>query len=275
MDLSEVARRVEEAAREAGTILLEHFERIDRFDLKGLGDPVTVADRASEKYLRDALAKSYPDILFYGEEYGFDGAASSTAGDLCWIVDPLDGTANYACGAPIFAVSIALLQGGAPVVGVIHDPIRDIAYSAVVGGGCRRNGDVCRVSDQDPFDHMAPVGISADVIRVRPKFMERIAKGRSLGSAALQLVYVAQGAYAAAMDPYTRLWDVAAGALLVEEAGGAATHWNGEPLFPIASDHQAFRGVPFDYIASNGRRHADLAELTGAIDFPSADPRNG
>ena len=156
----------------------------------------------------------------------------------------------------------------------MYDPNRDDVYVAVRGAGTTRNGKPCKVVDRDPLDHMAAVGVSADVIRVRPKFLDQFSKSRCLGSAALQLSFVAAGIYTATLDPYTRLWDVAAGALLVTEAGGTATHWDGSPLFPVDGKHPAFQGVPFDYVASNGQGHDSLVGLTGAVDFTSADPRS-
>jgi len=251
----------ERIAREAGDILLRHFERLETVDSKGHGDPVTVADRESERHVREACVAVTPGVPVYGEEYGRFGADGDLM-DACWVVDPLDGTVNYASSSPIFAVSISFLQGGEPTVGVVYDPTRDQAFVAVKGGGSTRDGKRLAVSTRDPFDPVAPIAISADIIRRRPQVLSRLPKGRSIGSAALQMSYVAAGIYDAAMDPLTRLWDVAAGSLLVTEAGGVATHMGGPPTFPVSADHAGFSGGPVDYLVSNGHSHAELARMT-------------
>lgn len=260
-ELRRLATEAERVAREAGDILLRHFERLDSVESKGHGDPVTIADRESEKHVREALVAVTPGVPVYGEEYGRYGDAGDVA-DACWVVDPLDGTVNYASSSPIFAVSIAYLQAGEPTVGVIYDPTRDQAFVAVKGGGSYRDSKRLSVSTRDPFDPVAPIAISADIIRKRPRFLTRLPKGRSIGSAALQMSYVAAGIFDAAMDPLTRLWDVAAGTLLVTEAGGVATHLDGSATFPVDADHVGFTGGAVDYLVSNGHSHAALVEMT-------------
>ena len=133
-DLPGLAVEAERIAREAGAILLRHFERLDAIDSKGHGDPVTVADRESEEHVRRACVAVTPGVPVYGEEYGRFGDDGSL-GDVCWVVDPLDGTVNYASNAPIFAVSLAFVQDGRPTVGVVYDPTRDQAFVATRGGG--------------------------------------------------------------------------------------------------------------------------------------------
>ncbi len=260
-DLPGLAVEAERIAREAGAILLRHFERLDAIDSKGHGDPVTVADRESEEHVRRACVAVTPGVPVYGEEYGRFGDDGSL-GDACWVVDPLDGTVNYASNAPIFAVSLAFVQDGRPTVGVVYDPTRDQAFVATRGGGSHRDGAPLAVSRRDPFDAIAPIAISPDIIRERPRFLARLPKGRSIGSAALQMSYVAAGIYVAAMDAKTKLWDVAAGALLVEEAGGAVTRWDGLPIFPVSGASDAFEGAPVPYLVSNGLKHEELVAMT-------------
>ncbi|GIX07121.1 MAG: inositol monophosphatase [Candidatus Poribacteria bacterium] len=260
-------------AQEAGALLRHYYRRLEGVELKGIGDPITEADRASEQQIRKELQRAFPGVPVYGEEYGFEQGPSQDAWERCWIVDPLDGTANFACGVPIFAVSIALLDRGSPVVGVVYDPLREECFTAARGQGARRNGRPIRPNRYPPTDGMAQIGVSADTIRHRPEFFRRILKGRSLGSAALQLVYVAAGHFAAAMDPLTKLWDVAAGAVILAEAGGVATHWDGSPLFPLdPQDPTPFQGRPFDYLASNGVDHPLLVEWTRSA--PPIQPLN-
>ncbi|MBM3216283.1 inositol monophosphatase [Candidatus Poribacteria bacterium] len=269
MDLIQYANTAERVARRAGEGLLRHFERIETIEYKGIGDIVTEADRASEVLIREELTKAHPDIPVYGEEYGFAESAADRSDGLCWIVDPLDGTANYAARLGLFGVSIGLLHHGSPVVGVIHDPIRGDMFRGTRGGGAFRNGRPCRVSDIDPFDPIAPVAVSGDVMRQRLVLLSETYKGRSLGAASLHLAYIADGILAAALDPYTKLWDVTAGAVLIEEAGGTVTRWDGSPRFPVGASDDAFQGAPFEYLVSNGVRHERLVELLSLGGIPA------
>jgi len=261
MELTRLCDTAERIAREAGRILLRYFERIEQIEYKGVGDIVTEADKASERFVRESLRRATPDIPFFGEEYGFHDETALEPFDACWVVDPLDGTANYATRVPLFCVSIGLLVEGRPVVGVIYDPTRDEVFRAVRGSGAYRNGRAIHVTDRDPLDPVAPIAVSGDVMRQRLAFLRRTYKGRSLGSAAMHLAYVAAGLFDAATDPYTRLWDVVAGAVLIEEAGGVVTRWNGEARFPVDPNDGAFRGKPFDYLVSNGVNHQTLVAL--------------
>ncbi len=257
-----LAHRAAEAAKEAGAILLAFFKKLERIDYKAPGNPVTEADRASERFLADALGKAAPDAAFYGEEFGMQRGGDPLQGD-CWVVDPLDGTANYSAGVPIFSVSIAFMRGGAPVLGVIYDPTRDDLFQAVQGEPCLRNGSPCRVSARPLFGGISPSAVSADIIRARPSFLSSLSKGRSLGSAALQMAYVAAGAFDLAMDSKTRLWDAAAGSLLIESAGGSVTALDGSPLFPLKSA-EAFEGAPFPFLATNGVNHEAAVRRVGS-----------
>jgi myo-inositol-1(or 4)-monophosphatase len=261
MELTRLADSAEQVARDAGNILLRYFERIEQIEYKGVGDIVTEADKASERFVRESLQRATPSIPVYGEEYGFDDDSTVDPFDACWIVDPLDGTANYAARVPLFSVSIGLLVEGRPVVGVIYDPTRDEVFRAARGSGAYRNGRAIHVTDRDPLDPVAPIAVSGDVMRQRLGFLGRTYKGRSLGSAAMHLAYVASGLFDAATDPYTKLWDVVAGAVIIEEAGGVVTRWNGVPRFPVDTNDGAYRGQSFDYLVSNGINHQTLVAL--------------
>lgn len=261
MELSRLADVAEEIAREAGALLLRSFERIEEREYKGVGDLVTEADKASERFICASLERLTPEIPVYGEEFGFHDESARDPSKACWVVDPLDGTANYAARVPLFCVSIGFLVEGRPALGVIYDPTREEMFRAVRGEGAFRNGRPIHVTDRDPLDPVAPIAVSGDVIRQRLGFLRRTYKGRSLGSAAMHLAYVAAGRFDAAADPYTRLWDVVAGAVLVEEAGGVVTRWNGSPRFPVDPHDGAFRGALFDYLVSNGVAHSTLVAL--------------
>lgn len=225
-----------DAARAGAAILLEHWQRLGKedADLKDRNDWVSRADRESEAAILASIASRCPGDAFLGEESG----ASSGQGDASgrtWIIDPLDGTSNYLQHLPIWSISIALRRGDETIAGLIHDPLHDNVYAAELGGGAFRNGERIRVSAHSgvdasflatgfPFralDYIEPyVAIFTDVIRV--------SKGvRRAGSAALDLAYTAAGVFDGFFEMHLAPWDVAAGALLVTEAGGIVTDFSG------------------------------------------------
>lgn len=227
----EIAR---EAARRGAAVLLRYWETLgkDDADLKARHDWVSTADRESEEAIMACIREHCPTDAFLGEESGRTGGASS---DRVWVIDPLDGTSNYLQHFPIWSVSIALRKGNELVTGVIYEPLRDIFFSAELGGGAFRNETRMQVSDQAqvegsflatgfPFraqDYVdAYVKIFTDIIRV--------SKGvRRAGSAALDLAYTAAGVFDGFFEMHLAPWDVAAGALLVTEAGGTVTDFSG------------------------------------------------
>ncbi|MDE0022384.1 MAG: inositol monophosphatase [Candidatus Poribacteria bacterium] len=263
LTLKRLAYHAGEAAKEAGEILLYFFKKEEPIDYKSPGNPVTEADRASERFLAEALKKIAPDAAFYGEEFGMQYGGGDPLQGECWVVDPLDGTANYSAGVPIFSISIALMRDGAPILGVIYDPTRDDLFKAFQGGPCLQNDSPCRVSARPPFRGISPSAVSADIIRARPPFLSSLSKGRSLGSAALQMAYIAAGGLDLAIDSRTRLWDAAAGSVLIESAGGSVTAWDGSPLFPLKSA-EAFEGAPFPFLATNGVDHEAAVRRAGS-----------
>ena len=223
-----------EAARRGAAVLLHHWEQLgkDDADLKARNDWVSTADRESEAAILSFIREQRPHDGFLGEETGKSGASGN---DRVWIVDPLDGTSNYLQHFPVWSVSIGLLRGDEIVAGLVHEPLRDIFYSAERGGGAFRNGRRMRVSSQErvegsflatgfPFRAQQFVktytAIFQDVIS--------IAKGvRRAGSAALDLAYTAAGTFDGFFEMHLAPWDVAAGSLLVTEAGGVVSDFSG------------------------------------------------
>ena len=222
-----------EAARAGARVLLRYWEQLnkDDADLKARNDWVSDADRESEQVIVDAIRAHCPGDAFLGEESGRSANTSART----WIIDPLDGTSNYLQHFPIWSVSIALRRDGETVAGVIYEPLRDLVFSAERGAGAFRNGQRMRVSTQAgvegsflatgfPFraqEYVEPyVAIFTDVIRT--------SKGvRRAGSAALDLAYTAAGVFDGFFEMHLAPWDVAAGALLVTEAGGVVTDFSG------------------------------------------------
>jgi myo-inositol-1(or 4)-monophosphatase len=220
------------AARRGAAVLLRYWEQLskDDADLKARNDWVSRADRESEAEIVAAIREQLPGDAFLGEEGGRSGS-----GERTWIIDPLDGTSNYLQHFPIWSISIALRQSGQTVAAVIYEPLRDLFFTAERGAGAFRNGDPMRVSEHArvegsflatgfPFraqEYVEPyVAIFTDVIRV--------SKGvRRAGSAALDLAYTAAGVFDGFFEMHLAAWDVAAGALLVQEAGGVVSDFSG------------------------------------------------
>ena len=222
-----------EAAKCGAAVLLRHWETLGKedADLKARHDWVSAADRESEDAIVAAIRAHRPQDAFLGEE---SGLTTGTA-DRTWVIDPLDGTSNYLQHFPIWTVSIALRRGNETVVGVVYEPLRDLFFTTERGSGSFRNDKRMNVSTQEavegsflatgfPFRAQEYVdkyvAIFADIIRV--------SKGvRRGGSAALDLAYTAAGIFDGFFEMHLAPWDVAAGALLVTEAGGIVSDFSG------------------------------------------------
>ncbi|WP_290651584.1 inositol monophosphatase family protein [Aquisalimonas sp.] len=224
------------AARSAGNVIVRSLDRLDRIriEAKGLNDYVSDVDRSAEHEIIGTLQRAYPDHEFLGEEGGSQGNS-----EYVWIIDPLDGTTNFVHGLPHFSVSIALQHKGRLEVGVIYDPVRQELFTATRGNGATLDGHKIRVRTHKsiegrligtgfPFRH--PQHMDAYLGQFQA-VVQRAGDLRRAGSAALDLAYVAAGR----LDGYWELglkpWDVAAGALLVREAGGVVGDFNGSEAY--------------------------------------------
>jgi myo-inositol-1(or 4)-monophosphatase len=215
-----------EIARQAGSILVPYFHRRVAVEYKGDVDLVTEADRASEAFILGRLRAYFPDHAIVAEEGGGHEAASP----YCWYVDPLDGTTNFAHGFPIFAVSIGLEYKSEVIVGVVYDPARDEMFAAEKGAGAFLNGEPIRVSRVERLEEaLVTTGFPSKKRHQNPNIhyyhqMNMQTHGvRRPGSAALDLAYVAAGRMDGFWEFHLQPWDLAAGRLLVEEAGGLVT----------------------------------------------------
>jgi len=220
-------------------------------------DPVTIYDRAADRAIAEVLRAADPRVGIVSEESTHPGSAGAS-----WVVDPLDGTNNFLRGVPDFAVSIALVDDQGPRVACVYDPLRDELFTAARGAGAERNGAQIRVSDQASLDGAAlGVGFSTEpdrralTIRQLPAFLGSARSLRIVGSAALDLAYVAAGRFDAAWYLSLHDWDIAAGRLLVTEAGGRVTDLRGAPLI------SALEG---GILASNGTLHSPMLGALGA-----------
>lgn len=240
-------------AREAGDLLRLHQRDILNVRHKGVVDLVTDADLASERLIAGRVLAAYPGDHLLAEE-GTENATADT-GDRRWIVDPLDGTTNYAHGYPLYAVSIGLEVNGTPVVGAVYIPMLDEMFAASVGGGATLNDMPIRVSSNEALiDSMLSTGFAYDPDSRAAnyahwnEFATRAQAVRRDGAAALDLVYVACGRYDGFWEAELSPWDMAAGSLIVTEAGGRLTGYSGEPFDLYARQ----------VVATNGLIHDDM-----------------
>ena len=225
---------------EAAELVLSYFGT-DRIDVtaKGVGDVVTAADTAAEKFLLHSIEEAFPEDGVVGEE----GARVAGTSGRTWYVDPLDGTLNFSRGLPIWCVSVALYEDDRPLLGVVLDPISRETFSAARGLGAMCNGRVIRCSGRttlgdavihitvDVKDLGGAQGLD-DIVSLAP----RVLRTRNIGSAALGLAYVAAGRFDAMVHRFAHSWDYAAGVLLIQEAGGFVTDMRDKPYLPRAHD---------------------------------------
>ena len=245
-----------EAVLRAGEIQMAHLGAAIEVSKKGAIDLVTEVDLAVERMFRGLVADRFPGHTVLAEELG---SAGQQQGRFCWIFDPLDGTTNYAHGLPIFASSLALEIDGVVTVGAVYDPSRRELFTATLGGGAYVNGVPMRVSSTSSLiDALLVTGFpytvhesGEELVSLFAAFLSEAQAVRRLGSAALDLCYVAAGRMDGFWEQHLKPWDMAAGALMLAEAGGAIT---------------ALDGGPFDVrngqlMASNGALHGALLDV--------------
>ena len=255
-----------ELAQRAGSLLSDRFEKVQRIDFKSAKDVVTEADHLSEALIIDAIRATHPDDGIVAEESGEHLASAGhapTAGvGRAWVIDPLDGTINYANGIPFFCVSIALVEAGRPVVGVIHDPIRGETFAASDEGPATRDGEAIRASVKDKLsDFVISMALSGPGLIARARAVRKeIRVSRSMGSAALALAYVGNGRFDAFVQQGgLSSWDVAAAGLIAERSGATVTNLAGGPWFDVARKPRSI-GI----LAAPAAHHAGLLRLITA-----------
>jgi myo-inositol-1(or 4)-monophosphatase len=220
-----------EAALAGGEVVRAHFGGARDIREKEPGDWVSAADLASEAAIRSTLERLAPDIEFFGEETG--GAGTFERG---WFVDPLDGTANFLHGFVAVGVSVGLVEAGVPVAGVVHAPLLDTTFAAARGAGATRDGAPIRVSTRGPEQAIPATGFPFRRKHLLPRYLEALHGAfatfedlRRVGGASLDLCWTAEGVFDGFFELSLGTWDVAAGALIVREAGGVVTDWEGHP----------------------------------------------
>lgn len=257
-----LATAIESVIR-AGQIQMAHFGGEMRVDKKGAIDLVTEIDLEVERGFRALVAERFPDHVVLGEEYSARAELDEVP-KYCWVFDPVDGTTNYAHGLPIFCSSLALEIDGVPAVAAIYDPSRRELYTAERGQGAWLNGAPLRVSKSAALvDSLLCTGFpysvqeeSKALVGMFAEFLGVARAVRRLGSAALDLCYVAAGRLDGFWEQSLHPWDMAAGALIVQEAGGTVTNLRGAPY--------SSRGRSI--LATNGHIHRPMLDVVEAFD---------
>ena len=255
-----------EGARAGAPVLLRYFrDATVKAELKGTHDLVSRADHESEEKVIAAIRRRYPDHRILAEESGMSAGGS----EMTWLVDPLDGTANFLQGLPVFCTSVACRQGDRVVAGAVYDPIGDNLFTAARGDGARWNGRPIEVSDRPGLDggflatgfpFRARRALDAYLDVFRDVFREARAI-RRCGSAALDLAYTAAGVYDGFFEFRLSPWDFAAGVLLIEEAGGRITDLDGGEGYFEGGNLVAGSTALHRQLLAVVRRHVDEAKL--------------
>jgi myo-inositol-1(or 4)-monophosphatase len=246
-----------EVAREAGALLKENFGKAQEVDFKGRINLVTEMDRKSERLIVERLGKAFPGDDVWGEE----GSGNRTGADRVWVVDPIDGTTNYAHEYPVFSVSIGLQVAGRMEAGVVYNPLLDDVYAARRGSGATLNGRPRRVTAVDTLERaFLATGFAYDVTATDPernnlgpfgRFLVRAQAVRRAGSASLAIAKVGVGRTDGFWERGLHAWDMAAALVIVEEGGGRITNYGG--------------GAPTleggELVASNGPLHGTMLEV--------------
>jgi myo-inositol-1(or 4)-monophosphatase len=281
-------------AEEAGRILADRYERVERIDFKSAKDVVTEVDHLSEELILGAIRRTFPGDGILAEESGAhrgmgthahveSGGEAATRGDAgdatdaaveasralasgrTWIVDPVDGTINYANGIPFFCVSVGLVVDGQPAAGAVHDPMRGETFSAVADGGAWLEGErgmtAIHASEKAAVtDWVVHLALGGRAVATRTRAVRKaIRVSRTMGSSALALAYVANGRFDAFVQSGgMSAWDVAAAGLIAERAGATVTNTAGSRWFDVDKATRAF-----GLVAAPPSHHAEMMRLTG------------
>ena len=269
MSLSHDLQFATELARSAGRIVLDHFgqvERLTKTHAAASAEAVTEADRASQRHVVAGLRRRFPTDGIVGEESDTGDSITFECPDpmgRVWVIDPIDGTNNFVSGFPNFAVCIGMLERGEPAIGVVYDVTRDAMYASARGEGAWLDNKRLR-APQTPMSDSALLMLTANLLDKSgrlPGYATRWLsqtnwKVRIVGSAALEAVQVAAGIAHGALTIHGKLWDCAAPAALVLEAGGVVTNPNGDRIFPF--DLRNYAGAKVPFLAAGPAAHAQL-----------------
>ena len=261
-DLSEILETAVVAARLAGQHAMEQMSYVKAVK-KNENELVTQADVQCQKIIIQRIRETFPDHGFIAEE-GDGGRMFKRAplGEpaIWWAIDPIDGTNNYAHGIPVFAVSVAALSEGEPVVGVVFQPASESMFTAVKDGGAQLDGRRIYAGEEE-IGPLTSVGLDSHFENTLPPWVCEIicrSRFRNFGTTALHLAYVARGGLVAALMCTPKLWDIAAGTVIAQAAGARVTDWDGGKIFPIDLDR--YDGQTFQVAAANKKTHPALLQ---------------
>lgn len=249
MDYHEVLNQIVDLAKRVGAFQRENLFKTDLLvDTKSTEtDLVTEIDKKSDEMITDYIRTQFPGHSLLTEEYGKSGLQS----DYLWVVDPLDGTTNFSQGLPVFAISIALQHKGKTVLGVVYNPVIEDLFTAIKGGGAYRNGHKMEVSKKtDLITSVLATGFPYDIAKNPVNNLAyfsamsvRTRAVRRFGAASYDLALVADGRFDGYWEMALNLWDIAAGALMVEEAGGKIVHFRNDRKISIIAGNEIICGL--------------------------------
>lgn len=248
----ELREAVETILKGAGDIVMSYYQRSFSVHRKKEGSIVTQADLESEAYLLKELKKLIPQACYFAEESGHSGEPN----EYCWVIDPLDGTTNFAHGIPYFSISVALTQSDIPLLGATYSPVTNEFFYAIEGVGTYYNNQRVYVSEptkdaNQVFLVAGPTNKSvrsAQIVYDMKGFESRSYSVRHMGSSALDIAYVAAGKAEAVFFQGLSWWDVAAGLLMIRESGGVATTYSGGEVTPSYTDFVAGTAQSYDLV---------------------------
>lgn len=262
-DLSRMLETAIVAARLAGQRAMEEINFV-KASAKSTSELVTKTDARCQKIIVDRIKENYPDHGFIAEESDEGKIFKQPprgSEPLWWVIDPIDGTNNFAHRMLFFAISIAVMYEGEPIVGVIFDPATESMFTAVKGGEAQLNSRRITAS-QEKMGKFSSVGLDSHFDNGVPAWVCEIiqrTKFRNLGTTALQLAYVAKGSLIATIASDPRLWDIAAGAVIAQAAGAILSDWQGGKIFPVGLD--SYQGRQFQILTANKKTHTQIVEL--------------
>lgn len=251
------------AARLAGQRAMEEIKFL-KVSIKNDSELVTQADARCQQIIVDRIKETYPDHGFLAEETSEGNIFKQTprsAEPIWWVIDPIDGTNNFAHGMLLFTISIAVIYQGEPIVGVVFEPATDSMFTAVKDGEAQLNGRRINAS-QESMDKFASIGLDSHFDKGVPQWAAEIiqkTRFRNLGTSALQLAYVAKGSLAATIVNCPKVWDIAAGLLIAQTAGAIVGDWQGGKIFPI--DLENYKGEELPVVAANKKVHPQILQL--------------
>ncbi len=262
LDLRQMLETTIVAARLAGQRAMEELSFL-KVSVKNDNELVTQADARCQQIIVDRIKETYPDHGFIAEE-GSEGKMFKqpprSAEPVWWVIDPIDGTNNFAHKILVFSVSIAACYKDEPIVGVIFEPATDSMFTAIKGNEAQLNSRRI-TAGEDTMNKFSSIGLDSSFEKELPGWLQEImcrTRFRNLGSTALHIAYVAKGSLIGTIGSSQKLWDIAAGAVIAEAAGAVVTDWQGKKIFPV--DLDSYEGQQFQTITANKKTHTQILE---------------